>query len=216
MVGTGIKRLDEILGGGIRRGIITDIFGASGSGKTQMTMQIMANALSDGIRIFYQDTTGSFRPERLVELLAAKGLTAGLLDNITVSRATNTREQIDGLQALGSGDFELAVIDSVTDLFSFEYSREEQLLEKTTQFAKYIKSLSVIAADKKIAVVVVNMIRKMNQTERENMDSVISVFTHIKIRLEKKQAGYEGWVILSSKITPFSYRIAKEGLTDAG
>lgn len=56
---TGIKKLDDILGGGIKSGIITDVFGASSTGKTQLTLQIMANALQDGKRIFYQDTNGS-------------------------------------------------------------------------------------------------------------------------------------------------------------
>ncbi|WP_420888034.1 hypothetical protein [Candidatus Nitrosotenuis chungbukensis] len=35
MISTGLKRLDDLLGGGIKNGIITDIFGASSTGKTR-------------------------------------------------------------------------------------------------------------------------------------------------------------------------------------
>ncbi|HSA97542.1 MAG TPA: ATPase domain-containing protein, partial [Candidatus Nitrosotenuis sp.] len=60
MISTGLKRLDDLLGGGIKNGIITDIFGASGTGKTQLVLQIAVNCLSQGGTILYQDTTGNF------------------------------------------------------------------------------------------------------------------------------------------------------------
>jgi DNA repair protein RAD51 len=215
MIRTGIEKLDKILGGGIRDGIIVDIFGASGTGKTHLALQIMVNLLSAGGSVFYQDTTGSFRPERLMELIKARNLDPSLLDRITVGRATNIREQIDGVAKIISGDFALVIVDNVTDLFSFEYSKGEQMLEKTTQFAKYMRALSEAAASKKIPVIVVNMIRKIDQTERENMDTVIGLFTHIKIGLTRMQARYEGRVLMNAKTDLFSYKITKDGLTEA-
>src|SRR5437879_3810296 len=94
MITTGFGKLDELLGGGIRGGMITDIFGPSGSGKTQLLLQICVNSLVHGRMILYQDTTGSFRPERLIELLKAKGMDPKLLDKVIVGRITNTVEQL--------------------------------------------------------------------------------------------------------------------------
>ncbi|MEM3143259.1 MAG: ATPase domain-containing protein [Candidatus Nitrosotenuis sp.] len=215
MIQTGIEKLDKILGGGIRDGIIVDIFGASGTGKTHLALQIMINMLSAGGSVFYQDTTGSFRPERLMELVKSRNLDPLLLDRITVGRATNIREQIDGVSKIVSGDFTLAIVDSITDLFSFEYSKGEQMLEKNTQFAKYMRALAEAAASKKIPVIVVNMIRKIDQTERENMDTIIGLFTHVKIGLTRTQTGYEGRVLINAKTDLFSYKITKDGLTEA-
>jgi len=48
MILTGIKKLDKFLGGGIKNGIITDIFGANGTGKTQLAIQISVNCLEQG------------------------------------------------------------------------------------------------------------------------------------------------------------------------
>jgi RecA/RadA recombinase len=55
LISTGISKLDKILGGGIAAGTITDIFGSSGTGKTQIVMQICVNCIKDG-KIIYQDT----------------------------------------------------------------------------------------------------------------------------------------------------------------
>ncbi|MEW6044576.1 MAG: ATP-binding cassette domain-containing protein [Thermoproteota archaeon] len=214
MIQTGLEKLDDILGGGLRNGTITDIFGPSGSGKTQLTLHIAANVLSKGGSILYQDTTGNFRPERLVEILKSKGLDSSLLDNVTVGRITNAAEQISSLSKIES-DFSLVIIDNITDLFSFEYSKDDQILERTTKFAKYMRQLSQIAREKKIPIVIVNMVRKIDDNEQENLDSIISLYTHIKIRLAKNSTKYQGYVLIDpAKKNQFSYTITKEGITE--
>lgn len=212
MIRTGLEKLDEVLGDSIRSGTITDVFGESGAGKTQLVMQIIANSVLDN-NVFYQDTTGNFRPERLLEMVPSKD--PKFLDKITVGRITNVKEQQSSLDKIKKSDFSLIVIDSVTDLFSFEYPKEEQFLEKTTQFSKYMKRLSQIAFETKIPIIITNMMRKVDQTEQENMESIISLYTHIKIKLAKKQAIYEGQVFLNPiKKNQFSYVITKQGLSN--
>jgi DNA repair protein RAD51 len=59
------------------------------------------------------------------------------------------------------------------------------------------------------------MMRKLDTIEQENMDSVISLYTHIKIKLVRKQANYEGQVLFDPmKKNHFLYAITKQGLTD--
>lgn len=215
MVSTGLERLDELLGGGIKNGIITDIFGASSTGKTQLVLQIAVNCISQGGTILYQDTTGNFRPERLLDMLKPKELDAALLDKITVGRITNTQEQFSAISKIKQSNFSLVIIDNITDLFSFEYSKEDQILEKNKQFAKYMKQLATVSLEKNIPIVVVNMIRKINDTEHENLDSVMSLFTHIKIKLSKKSTSYMGEVFPHSGEHQFYYKIEKNGLTSS-
>ncbi|AJZ76109.1 ATPase domain-containing protein [Candidatus Nitrosotenuis cloacae] len=212
MIRTGLEKLDEILGDSLRSGTITDVFGESGAGKTQLVMQIIANSVLEN-NVFYQDTTGNFRPERLLEMVPSKD--PSFLDKITVSRITNVKEQQNSLDKIKKTDFSLIVIDSVTDLFSFEYPKEEQFLEKTTQFSKYMKKLSQIAFETKIPIIITNMMRKVEQTEQENMESIISLYTHIKIKLAKNQTRYEGQVFLNPiQKNQFSYIITKQGLSN--
>ncbi|WKT58371.1 recombinase RecA [Candidatus Nitrosotenuis chungbukensis] len=154
--------------------------------KPELVLQIAVNCLSQGGTILYQDTTGNFRPERLLDMLKPKELDTALLDKITVGRITNAQEQFNAISKIGQSDFSLVIIDNITDLFSFEYSKEDQILEKNKQFTKYMKQLATVSFEKKIPIVVVNMIRKINDIEQENLDSVMSLFTHIKIKLLKK------------------------------
>ncbi|MEM2159891.1 MAG: ATPase domain-containing protein [Candidatus Nitrosotenuis sp.] len=215
MIRTGIDKLDEMLDNGIKNGTITDIFGSSGTGKTQLVLQIIINSLSENNKILYQDTTGNFRPERLVEMAKHKKLDPSFLDKISVARIINVSEQQNSLNKIRGSGFSLVIIDNVTDLFSFEYPKEEQILEKTIQFSKYMKQLSQIASETKIPIVITNMMRKIDSTEQENMDSIISPYTHFKIKLAKKQANYECQVFANPmKKNQFLYTITKQGLTE--
>ena len=186
MIQTGIQKLDDLLGGGIQYGIITDIFGASATGKTQLALQICVNALRNDAEVLYQDTTGGFRPERMLTLIKTKNMDPKLLDQVRVGRITNISEQISYLEKISEiKNLGLVVIDNVTDLFSFEYSKEYNLLEKHVVFMKYMHSLAFIALKKKIPIVVTNIVRKSNDLERENLDRSISMYTHQKIHLTK-------------------------------
>ena len=217
MISTGIKKLDQLLDGGIKNGIITDIFGANGTGKTQLVMQISINSLKQGGKILFQDTTGEFRPERMLEIIKSQNLNSSLLDNVSVGRITNTAEQIQFLSKLTQmNNFSLVVIDNVSDLFSFEYSKKEQTLEKNSSFMKYMHDLSLIAIQKKIPIVVTNIVRTIGDLELENLDKSISMFTHLKIKLIKNGSGYVGEIFPSYLgKRKFSYLITPEGLTES-
>ena len=144
MIRTGVENLDFLLDGGLKNSTITDIFGSSGTGKTQLALQIILNSMSENIKVLYQDTTGNFRPERLVEMAKFMHLEMNFLDKITVERITNVSEQQKSLDSIKDSDFSLIVIDNITDLFSFEYPKEEQITEKNMQFSQYMKNLSQI------------------------------------------------------------------------
>ncbi len=213
MISTGLQKLDQYLDGGIKGGIITDIFGSTGTGKTQLAMQISLNSLQQGGQVLFQDTTGQFRPERMYDLIQTYNLEPNLLENVKVGRITNTSEQIQYLSKIKENKFSLVVIDNITDLFSFEFTKEEQILEKNTIFIQYMHELSSISIEKKLPIVVTNMIRKIDDQEQENMNKAISMFTHIKIKLAKKGAKYLGEVLPSFvQKKKFEYQITKEGL----
>jgi DNA repair protein RAD51 len=221
MIPTGIKKLDQFLGGGIKNGIITDIFGASGTGKTQFAIQISINSLLQGGNVFYQDTTGDFKPERMHEIMKNRNVDISLMDKVKVGRITNTSEQIKFLQKI-KPHFDLVVIDNISDLFSFEYSKDElsleknQLsLEKNQTFMKYMHSLSQIIIQNKISVIITNIIRNIDHVEIENLEKSISMFTHMKIRLAKNNGKYIANVYSPLEEIQFDYKISSDGLHDA-
>lgn len=85
---TGSQVLDKLLGGGIEVGALTEFFGASASGKTQLCHTIsVISQVSPKLqypsknmgrrklgRVIYVDTEGSFRSQRIEQIARARGL----------------------------------------------------------------------------------------------------------------------------------------------
>ena len=214
MIKTGLKELDQFLGGGIKDGLITSISGQSATGKTQLAFQICLNALDNGKEILFHDTTGEFRPERLVEMMQFQKINPSLLDKIKVNRITNTVEQLQSLSGAALENYSLLIIDNVTDLFSFEYSKKEQFFEKNVSFMKYMHNLSSIAIGVKIPIIVTNIVRSINKHEKENLEESISMYIHTKIKLSRNGNGYLCQALSPFDNKQFQYTITPKGLTD--
>ena len=214
MIETGLKELDRFLGGGIKEGLVTSISGQSATGKTQLTLQICLHAIHNGKEVLLQDTTGEFRPERLVEMMELQKINPSLLNKIKVGRITNTAQQIKYLSKIPLGSYSLIIIDSITDLFSFEYSKKEQSLEKHISFMKYMHNLSSIAIDTQIPIIVTNIVRTINKHEKENLEESINMYTHTKIKLSKNNNGYLCQAVSPFDNKKFQYTITSSGLVD--
>ena len=214
MISTGLQKLDKFLSGGIPDSVIVDIFGGGGTGKTLLSLQILINSIKNDGNILYLDTSGGFRPERILEIQKELEIEIDLLEKITVSRITNTSEQIKSLQNIVENNFSLIVIDNITDLFSYEYPNDESVFEKNSLFMKYMHELSKFAITNKIPIIVTNMIRTMDDKEVENMQSTIDPFTHIKIHLFKNSSKFNGKIYWALKKENFSYTVTKIGLSD--
>ncbi len=214
MISTGLTKLDNFLGGGIASGSITDIFGPGGSGKTHLAMQILLSVINDGI-ILYQDTSGGFRPERMMQLIKSHQMNPKLLDNVIVARITNTSEQFLYVKKINELKPKLVVIENISELFTFEYSKETSSLEKHVKFMEYMHGLSLAAIQQNLPIIVTNTVRSSNQQEVENLGKSISMFTHKKIKLDKK--GQRG----TAQVFPsfgdkkeISYQITEYGLVE--
>ena len=129
MISSQIGSLDKIFSGGLQNGIITEISGLRGTGKTQLALQFAIDPLRNNKKILFIDTTVEFRPERFLQMLQSRNLHASLLENLHVSRVTDTHKQIEILKTLDKNYFSLLIIDNITYLFSFEYSKKEHLIE---------------------------------------------------------------------------------------
>ncbi len=184
MILTGLTKLDSLLGGGIAPGTITDIFGPAGSGKTHLAMQISLGVIDDGV-VLYQDNSGGFRPERMLQLFKMRQMNPKLLDNVVVARITNISEQISYVKKIYDIKPKLIIIENITELFTFEYSKQANSLEKHVKFMEYMHMLSLAAIKQNIPVIVTNTVRSSEQKEVESLDRSISMFTHKKIRLDK-------------------------------
>jgi DNA repair protein RAD51 len=215
MISSQIDSLDKIFSGGLQNGTITEISGLRGTGKTQLALQFAIEPLSNNKKILFIDTTVEFRPERFLQIIQSRNLSPSLLENLHVSRVTDTQKQIEVLKNLENNDFSLLIIDNVTDLFSFEYSKKEHLIEKNTNFGNYMIKLSKLTQLNNIPIIITNQIFSHDDTNYRRMHMHLENYIHQKIQLEKNKN-----MFTCKALSPFihemkfDYKITNSGIEE--
>jgi DNA repair protein RAD51 len=226
-ISTGSRAIDAVLGGGIQTGMITNIYGESGSGKSQLCFTVCANCAKHSASILFIDTTGNFRPERIMEISGSK-LT---LEKISYIRAFTTTEQSNATKKIIDVRPKLVVIDSLTSLFSTEYSGPE----RHRAIMKYMHQLAALAINLQSAIVVTNMVRHappippVDQAgrnvaqavipwqQREFLGSSVSIYSHIKMKLEivdSAKSSFQAVLMQPPSREPVPFEITSSGISD--
>jgi len=215
MISSQVDSLDKIFSDGLQTGIITEISGLRGTGKTQFALQFAIEPLSNNKKILFIDTTVEFRPERFLQMIQSRNLSTSLLDNLHVSRVTDTQKQIEVLKSFEKDSFSLLIIDNIADLFSFEYSKKEHIIEKNVNFGNYMINLSKLALSKNIPIIITNQILSHNEMNYERMQTQLENYVHQKIQLEKIKNNYICKVITPFiQETKFDYKITNSGIEE--
>jgi len=129
---TGSQELDDLLGGGIETGCVTEFFGEFRTGKTQIAHQLCVNVQlprdQGGLegKAMYIDTEGTFRPERIIQMAEGLGLDHNeVLKNIIFGRAYNSDHQVllikEAANLIKEKNIKLIIVDSVIGHFRSEY-----------------------------------------------------------------------------------------------
>lgn len=166
---TGSDNLDELFGGGIETGSITELFGEFRTGKTQIahqlcvTVQLPKDQGGLGANAAYIDTEGTFRPERIVEIAERFGLDPKkTLANITVGRAYTSDHQINLARDIGGmardKSIRLVVVDSLTSHFRAEYIGRGTLASRQQILNQHIHFLLKLAEMHHVAILVTNQV----------------------------------------------------------
>ncbi len=215
MISSKIGSLDKIFSGGLKNGIMTEIYGSRGTGKTHLALQFAIEPLSNNKKILFIDTTVEFRPERFLQIIQSRNLSKNLLNNLHVSRVTNTQEQIEILNKIPQENFSLLIIDNVTDLFAFEYAKKENTIEKNNNFANYMIKLSKIALLQNIPIIITNQLLQNDEKNYQRMNMHFENYIHQKIKLEKIKNNFKG-KISSPFINniEFNYSISSNGIEE--
>ncbi len=214
MVISKIPPIDSFFKNGtIPDGILIDVFGANGTGKSQLVLQTAVHTASGGRPVLFHDTTGAFRPERMLEVIRAHDLDPTLLDSIVVSRITNVSEQVNSLSKVRPGAFSCLVIDNISDLFSFEYSGEGRSIERNRRLLRYMRGLSTLAVTSGMTVLLTNVVRDSDGGQVENFGKIIDLFTHVKIRLERLGKKHRCTCFSAFEQRTFSFEINTSGIS---
>ncbi len=166
---TGSKAFDQLLGGGVETGAITEMFGEFGSGKTQIAFQLCINAQLpkekgglDGHVVFI-DTENTFRPERIEQLATGAGIDPNeTLKRIHVARAFNSSHQMllveRATELAKQYPVRLIVVDSLTADFRAEFVGRGMLADRQQKLNRHMHDLLKFAEMHNAAAVVTNQV----------------------------------------------------------
>ena len=179
--------LDELLGGGIDKRTITQIYGPPGVGKTNVALNISVNVAKEGKKVIYIDTEGGISVERIKQIsgddfeIVAK--------NIIVFEPTSFKEQEDDLNLIeewldsNDGEVELIVLDSAVALF-----RVEEDKSKSHLLGKQMQQLSTFAINHDLAVLVTNQIYASFDEGSDEMAPVGGTIIQYRSKMKRSKA----------------------------
>ena len=224
------EAFDELIGGGVETGAITEAFGEFGSGKTQIAHVVAVSTLKKYPKAYavFIDTENTFRPERIVEIAKGQGLDPeDALSRIKVARAFNSDHQMllaeKAEEMINNGeDIRLIIVDSLTGHFRAEFVGRGTLAERQQKLNKHMRTLLQLAANHQVAVYVTNQV--MAKPDTFFGDPTKAIGGHIvahastfRIYLRKGKKGSRVAKLVDSPSMPegeCSFYVETDGLKD--
>ncbi|HET9807256.1 MAG TPA: ATPase domain-containing protein [Nitrososphaeraceae archaeon] len=183
LLSTGSSHLDQFLHGGIRTGMITNILGESGAGKSQFCFTICANLLkkNKNVNIIFIDTSGTFRPERIFEIIEYH-YSDKILNNIKYFRPYSIKHQFEAIKKISQIKPKLVIIDTITSIISLESKN----ISRHLILMKFIHELAHLAINNNCAIVTTNMVRNIFYSNKNNNNTTNNKSINQKIENQKE------------------------------
>ncbi len=191
IISTGCRSLDDMLGGGVETGAVTEFVGEFGTGKTQIchqlsvTVQLPADMGGLEAGAIYIDTEGTFRPERIIQIASYRGIEPKkALKNIIYLRIKpqqsirNIAKLIDAITS--KINVRIVLIDSLPLLVSVK-----NMALRPYKLASLIHLLKNIAIKNNFACVYTNRVTSRMERNMALSDPYISIAVDRRIRLIK-------------------------------
>lgn len=157
-ISTGAPTLDRILGiGGLPRGRIVEIYGPESSGKSTISLSLVAQAQKIGLRCAYIDAEHALDPAYMMDL----GIN---LDDLLLAQPNYGEEALEIVDKLvKTGELGLIIVDSVAALVPKAELEGEmdanQMGLQARMMAKALRKITALANDNKTLIVFINQIR---------------------------------------------------------
>jgi RecA/RadA recombinase len=205
IITSGHKSIDTILGGGIRSGLITDIFGDSKFARNTISLAacIAAARTFRDSSVFYLDTTGNFRPELIFEHLNGSPDYRKILNKIMVVRLNSSVLLKSTIRKALTHQPKMIVVDNFVTLFTNEFNG----ITRHLSIMHHLHDLAVTALNFDLAIIITNPsvyqkndyyhYEKSNLQsisegpyvlfKREVLGSTLGIYTHTALQIERSQ-----------------------------
>jgi len=159
----GCKSIDDLLGGGFERGIVTQIYGASGTGKTNICIQLAINTVNSGKKVVFIDTEG-FSADRFRQIAGEDA--KKIAGDIIIYEPASLDQQYSAvleLEKIMNEKIGLIILDSAALFYRLGLSSDDSNDENMAlrrELVNQIGLLHGIARKYNISVVITNQVFK--------------------------------------------------------
>lgn len=203
-ISTGSIGLDAALGvGGLPRGRIVEIFGPESSGKTTLSLHVVAEAQKKGGICAFIDAEHAMDPE-YAQRLGVK------IDQLLISQPDNGEQALEIVESLvRSGKIDVIVIDSVAaltprdeiegDMGAHHVGKQARLMSQA------LRKLTAIVARSKTLVIFINQIRMQigvmfGNPETTPGGKALKFYTSVRIDIRRIAQIKKGEEIMGGRI----------------
>ena len=205
VISTGCLSLDLALGiGGLPRGRIVEIYGPESSGKTTLSLHVIAEAQKIGGNVAFIDAEHALDPV----YAAALGIN---LDKLYISQPDNGEQALDITDRLvGSCAFDVVVIDSVAALtpkaeIDGEMGQSHVGLQARLM-SQALRKLTAVANRTKTCIIFINQLREkvgvmFGSPEVTPGGKALKFYASVRLDVRKKESFKTGTEIAGNKTT---------------
>jgi len=204
-ISTGSLMIDKILGSGIAKGRIAEIFGVESSGKSTLALQVVAQAQKNGDNVAYLDV------EQAVDLNYAKKLGINV-DKLIFSQPSSAEQCLEiACQLADSGEVGLIVIDSIGALAP-QAELDGEMSDMTIGLiarlmSKFLRKITASLNENNCALVCINQIREaistgfsMGPSTTTPGGRALKFFASQRVELRKTTAIKEGDQVVGNNV----------------
>jgi recombination protein RecA len=202
-ISTGAVSLDYALGvGGVPRGRVVEIFGPESSGKTTLTLQIIAEAQKLGGMAAFVDA------EHALDAQYAKKLGVDL-DNLLVSQPDNGEQALEIVEVLvRSGGVDVVVVDSVAALVPRAEIEgemgEAQMGLQARLMSQALRKLTGVVSKSKTCLIFINQLREkigvmFGNPETTTGGRALKFYASVRIDIRRIGAIKDGDVVVGGR-----------------
>tara|TARA_Y100000310_G_scaffold328062_1_gene395524 strand:+ start:57779 stop:58498 length:720 start_codon:yes stop_codon:yes gene_type:complete len=165
-VSSGSFDLNDFLGGGYEKDVISMIAGPPASGKSNLCILAACSRVRENGKVVFVDTEGGFSVERVKQIVG--GGYEKILESIFLLEPTSFKEQKECFKKLldnvRNEHLDLIVIDGMAMLYRLELmdavksGEEDKIREVNAEVARQMRILSEISRKQKIPILITNQV----------------------------------------------------------
>ena len=220
---TGSDALDDLLGGGIERGVVTQLYGPPAAGKTNVALTAAAEAAAAGDTVLYIDTE-DLSMERFRQIAEARSEdpVEEVASRLIVTEALSFEEQAEAVRDVEgfAEEADLIVLDSATGFYRLERGEDQQGGDSLRTVAKQITHLLSLARKHDLAVLVTNQVFTDPDADRVRPlgGNTLEHWTGVVVRLDRYRGGNRRATLEKHRSQPAGgtarFRITGSGIED--